>query len=121
MKRSATAFVLLLGAGFLGAAGCGGGAGNTFEHFANVTPFPRGTSQDAVRAAWGEPDQIVPNGADELGEAKTIWVYTGRLPGVPLNYNYVSQTKKLYFDGDSLTRWESSRPESEFPDQPPAS
>jgi len=78
--------------------------------FGNAASFSRGTSKEEVRADWGEPDQILPLGVDELGNRREEWVYKGRL-NVPIDYGYVSHTQHLYFEGNSLFRSESERPD----------
>ena len=75
-------------------------------------PFQRGTSKKEVLAYWGEPDQVVVHGVDELGLPKEEWIYTARLPGVPIDVRYVSKTKHLFFEGENLVRWETEEGES---------
>jgi len=75
-------------------------------------PFKRGTPKEAVLEAWGEPDQVIQQGTDELGNAREEWVYTGRMPNIPIDYEYVSRTQHLFFEGNSLVRWESEQPAS---------
>jgi hypothetical protein len=75
--------------------------------FGTQPPFPRGTSQQQVLASWGEPDHRILRGRDELGNPKEEWIYAGRLPNLPVDYQYVSRTKHLFFEGDNLVRWET--------------
>lgn len=82
--------------------------GEALTHpFGTQAPFTRGTSKAEVRSAWGEPDHVVGHGADELGSPKEEWIYTARLPGMPVDVRYVSKTKHLFFEGDNLVRWEA--------------
>ena len=77
------------------------------QPFGTGGPFDRGTTKEAVKADWGEPDRIVYLGRDEFGSPKEEWVYNGRLPVVPIDVGYVSRTKRLFFEGDHLVRWET--------------
>ena len=100
----------------LGGAGCSDfraptTAGEVITHpLGTQAPFQRGSSKSEVLAAWGNPDQVVPQGVDELGNRREEWVYRGRLPAVPIDYEYVSRTKHLFFEGDNLIRWTSEDP-----------
>ncbi len=78
--------------------------------FGSGVPFSRGSTQQEVRAVWGEPDQILPLGRDELGNLREEWIYTGRYPGMPVDYGYVSKSQRLYFEGMNLVRWRSEEP-----------
>lgn len=80
--------------------------------FGTGAAFQRGTSKAEIRAAWGEPDHVVNHGVDELGNTKEEWIYTGRLPRLPIDYKYVSRTKHLTFEGENLIRLESDAEES---------
>ena len=65
----------------------------------------RGMSKEEVKDLWGEPSQInygVKNKNLWEGEREE-WVYVARYSNIPLDAGYLSKTKKLYFDGDSLT------------------
>ncbi len=75
--------------------------------FGTQAPFLRGTPKDEVRAAWGDPDHVIPQGVDELGNTREEWIYTARLPGIPIDYRYVSRTKRLFFEGENLVRWDT--------------
>ena len=79
----------------------------TLTHpFGTGTP-DRGTTKEEVLANWGNPNRIIPHGSDELGNPKEEWIYEGRVPVLPVDYGYVSQTKHLFFEGNSLQRWEA--------------
>ncbi|UCH12146.1 MAG: hypothetical protein JSW18_04840 [Candidatus Omnitrophota bacterium] len=66
-----------------------------------------GDTKEDVISRWGEPDEKNEIGVDELGVAKEEWVYYGRYPMVPVDYQYVSKTKYLYFEGNILIRQET--------------
>ena len=75
--------------------------------FGTAAPFTRGTPKAKVLEFWGKPDHVIPHGVDELGNAREEWIYTGRLQSLPIDYEYVSRTKHLFFEGDNLVRWTS--------------
>ncbi len=66
-----------------------------------------GNTKEDVLSRWGEPDETNQIGADELGVAKEEWVYYGRYPMAPVDYQYVSKTKYRYFEGNILVRQET--------------
>ncbi len=78
--------------------------------FGTQAPFPRGTRKARVLQVWGDPAGIIPHGVDELGNVREEWIYKGWLPGLPIDYEYVSRTKHLFFDGENLVRWETEQP-----------
>ena len=67
-------------------------------------PFTLGTSKAKVLEAWGKPDYVVALGTDELGNAREEWIYHGRVQNLPIDYEYVSRTKHLFFEGENLVR-----------------
>lgn len=96
-------------------AGCGEFAGPTSHDIltrplGTSGPFKRGTPKEAVLEAWGQPDRVIQQGVDELGSVREEWVYTGRMPNIPIDYEYVSRTQRLFFEGNSLVRWKSEQP-----------
>jgi len=66
-----------------------------------------GDRKEDVISRWGKPDEKNQIGVDELGVAREEWVYHGRYPMVPVDYQYVSKTKCLYFEGNILIRQET--------------
>ena len=63
-----------------------------------------GMAKDKVKDLWGDPDQVNTIEDDKRwGGEREEWVYVGRYSNIPLDAGYLSKTKKLYFDGDSLT------------------
>lgn len=62
-----------------------------------------GMAKDKVRDLWGEPDQINEvEDKEKWGGSRVEWVYRARTE-LPVDAGYLSRTKKLYFDGESLT------------------
>jgi len=63
-----------------------------------------GMTKGKVREMWGDPDQINYVVDKEMwGGARDEWVYVARYSIIPIDKNYLSKTRKLYFDGESLT------------------
>lgn len=81
--------------------------------FGTGAPFTLGTTKEEVLADWGPPDHKIQRGVDELGVVREEWIYRGRLQNLPIDYEYVSRTKHLVFEGNHLARWESDDPPEE--------
>ena len=66
-----------------------------------------GMTKDQVESMWGKPDEIrsVENKEKWKG-SRVLWVYRAKASGIPLDVDYLSNTRKLYFDGDNLTNIE---------------
>ena len=73
-------------------------------------PFPRGTPKAKVLADWGTPDDVIVLGVDELGTVREEWIYHGRIQNLPIDYEYVSRTKHLFFEGEALVNWKTDEP-----------
>lgn len=65
-------------------------------------PLSVGLSKEAVKAKWGEPDITNKLPASQWGTEKEEWIYWGRYPNVPIDYMYLSRTKHLIFEGNTL-------------------
>jgi len=66
-----------------------------------------GMKMDEIKAEWGDPDQVIDRGTNELGAPKVEWVYNARYRGVPMDIKYMSKTKHMIFEGKVLTKWSS--------------
>lgn len=63
-----------------------------------------GMTKDRVKEVWGEPDQINHvTDKEKWGGERDEWVYSGRYSAIPVDADYLSKTRKLYFDGEYLT------------------
>ena len=93
MRYFGIRIVSLFGVGWVALSGAGCSdfrapttAGEVITHpLGTQAPFQRGSSKSEVLAAWGNPDQVVPQGVDELGTRREEWVYRGRLPAIPID------------------------------------
>ena len=81
--------------------------------FGAGAPFTLGTTQEKVLADWGPPDHKIQHGVDELGNVREEWIYHGRIQRLPIDYEYMSRTKHLFFEGNHLARWASEDPPEE--------
>jgi len=67
----------------------------------------KGMSKEEVTEYWGEPSSI--NRLEEstaFTDAKEEWIYNARYPAVHVNADYLAKTRHLFFEGNSLIRWE---------------
>ena len=67
----------------------------------------KGMSKEEVTEYWGEPSSI--NRLEEataFSDAKEEWIYNARYPAVQVNADYLAKTRHLFFEGNSLIRWE---------------
>lgn len=62
-----------------------------------------GMSKAEVEAKWGKPDEKrMVEDKDKWKSPREMWVYHGQT-GIPVDADYLSKTKRLYFDGNNLT------------------
>jgi hypothetical protein len=63
-----------------------------------------------VLKKWGYPDEIHLLGTTPIwGAPITCWVYYAWIPDFPVNYRNVAREYRLYFQGDTLMKWEESK------------
>lgn len=77
------------------------------KHPLGTDALYKGMSKEEVMEYWGKPSSI--NRLEEAtawSEAKEEWIYNARYPAVKINANYLAKTRHLFFEGDSLIRWE---------------
>lgn len=79
---------------------------DVLKHPLGTESIKIGMSKDRVMNLWGEPDRVEYSEIKESGSKRPreIWIYQGRYSSVPLDAGYLSKTKYLYFDGNSLTK-----------------
>lgn len=62
-----------------------------------------GMSKQEVEAKWGKPDEKrIVEDKNKWPGPREMWVYHAQT-GIPIDADYLSKTKKLYFDGNNLT------------------
>jgi outer membrane protein assembly factor BamE (lipoprotein component of BamABCDE complex) len=63
-----------------------------------------GMTKDEVISLWGKPDEVrTAEDKERWKGTREVWVYHAQMAAVPVDADYLSRTKKLYFDGDYLT------------------
>ncbi len=63
-----------------------------------------GMSKHQVESLWGKPDEVrTVEDKEKWQGSREMWVYHAQYGVVPVDVDYLSKTKKLYFDGDNLT------------------
>ena len=65
-----------------------------------------GMTKDQIRHWWGDPTTITYEAESDIGGNREVWIYDARYSMFPIDTGYLSKTKKLYFDGDNLTKME---------------
>ena len=67
------------------------------------TDLKIGMTKDEVESKWGKPDEKrMVEDKDKWKGPREMWVYHGQT-GIPVDADYLSKTKRLYFDGNNLT------------------
>lgn len=63
-----------------------------------------GMTKEQVESLWGRPSQVkmVEDKAKWQG-GREVWIYRAQYSSIPVDAGYLSNTKKLYFDGNNLT------------------
>jgi len=63
-----------------------------------------GMTKDRVEALWGKPSQIkTVENKEKWQGSREVWIYRAQYSSIPVDAGYLSNTKKLYFDGNNLT------------------
>jgi len=66
-----------------------------------------GMSKQQVESLWGKPDETrIVEDKEKWNGSREMWVYRAQYGAIPVDVDYLSKTKKLYFDGDNLTNIE---------------
>lgn len=101
---------MLAAAIVVAASGCGDFVSPTGKYAVSHpwntgAPISLGTSKAEILEKWGKPDTVIPHGVDEMGIPKEEWVYQAKAD-LPIDYRYLSKTKRILFTGDHVTGWE---------------
>lgn len=63
-----------------------------------------GMTKQEVEYKWGKPDSIsTVENKKRWPDPREMWVYHPQTSSIPIDADYLSKTRKLYFDGDYLT------------------
>ena len=62
-----------------------------------------GMTKQEIESKWGKPDSISKvQDLNRWKDPREMWVYHAQT-GIPIDADYLSKTRKLYFDGKYLT------------------
>jgi len=63
-----------------------------------------GMTKQEVESKWGKPDAInTVEDKNRWPDSREMWVYYSQTSSIPIDADYLSKTRKLYFDGSYLT------------------
>ncbi|MFH1190436.1 MAG: hypothetical protein V1682_07110 [Candidatus Omnitrophota bacterium] len=63
-----------------------------------------GMTKAQVESMWGKPDQVtMVENKEKWSSPREVWTYNAYYGAIPVDAGYLSETQKLYFDGDNLT------------------
>ena len=63
-----------------------------------------GMTKEQVESMWGKPSQVKAlEDKAKWQSPKEVWIYRAQYSSIPVDAGYLSNTKKLYFDGNNLT------------------
>ncbi|MCK5306231.1 MAG: hypothetical protein KAJ66_03785 [Candidatus Omnitrophica bacterium] len=79
------------------------------QHPLGTDSLRRGMPKEEVLELWGKPAKTITTAPDAWTDEKEEWVYDARYPAIPLDADYLSRTKRLYFEGNILIRWEEDK------------
>ena len=68
------------------------------------TTLKVGMTKQEVEAKWGRPDSIsTVEDKKRWPGPREVWVYQPQTSSIPIDADYLSKIRKLYFDGNYLT------------------
>ena len=63
-----------------------------------------GMTKQEVESKWGKPDAIsTVEDKKRWPDSREMWIYYSQTSAIPIDADYLSKTRKLYFDGSYLT------------------
>lgn len=77
---------------------------DVIKHPLGTETIKVGMTKNQVESIWGKPSQVkTVEDADKWKGSREVWVYRAQYGSIPFDAGYLSNTKKLYFDGNNLT------------------
>ena len=78
--------------------------GEVIKYPLGKTTLKTGMTKQEVEFKWGKPDSIstVEDNKRWPGP-REMWIYHSQTSSIPIDADYLSSTRKLYFDGNYLT------------------
>jgi hypothetical protein len=68
------------------------------------TTLKVGMTKQEVESKWGKPDSVsTVEDSKRWPDPREMWVYNPQTSSIPIDADYLSKTRKLYFDGKYLT------------------
>jgi hypothetical protein len=87
--------------------GCAGieppSPGRLIPPWDGASPLHLGDSKDFVLDKWGEPDEIIQIGVDDVGLIQEEWIYDGTYPVLEIESKILTRGESLIFTGNALT------------------
>ena len=68
------------------------------------TTLKTGMTKQEVESKWGKPDSVsTVEDKKRWPSSREMWVYQPQTSSIPIDADYLSKTRSLYFDGNYLT------------------
>jgi len=104
-------FMVLIAVFILGIFACGcsmlesiPSPGDVMQYPLGKTTLRIGMTKQEVESKWGKPDSIsTVEDKKRWPQPREMWVYQPQTSSIPIDADYLSKTRKLYFDGNYLT------------------
>ena len=78
--------------------------GEVLKYPLGKTTLKIGMTKQEVESKWGKPDSInIVEDKKRWPDPREMWVYHSQTSSIPIDADYLSKTRKLYFDGSFLT------------------
>jgi len=106
VKHTVLMCVIIIGAVFF--SGCAGieppMPDEVLSHPLGTSSVKIGMTKQQVEQLWGAPNQVnLIENKEKWKGPREEWVYRGQYSSIPIDADYLSKTKRLYFDGNNLT------------------
>ncbi|MDD5136074.1 MAG: outer membrane protein assembly factor BamE [Candidatus Omnitrophica bacterium] len=106
MKAAVLMVTMILAAALVG--GCSAiiipNPGDVVKHPLGTESIKVGMTKEQVEALWGRPSQVkIAEAREKWRGEREVWIYRAQYGSIPVDAGYLSNTKKLYFDGNNLT------------------
>ncbi len=79
------------------------------QHPLGTDSLYRGMTKEEVLELWGKPARTITTAPNAWTDQKEEWIYDARYPAIPLDADYLSKPKRLYFEGNILIKWEEDK------------
>jgi hypothetical protein len=77
---------------------------DVLKHPLGKTTLKIGMTKQEVESKWGKPDSIsTVEDKKRWPDPREMWEYNSQTSSIPIDADYLSETRKLYFDGSYLT------------------